>query len=163
MAQRSYHPRRVTWEHPDGCWLRFMSAPARSIFDPAPRSWAARASSFGAAMMVLAGACQMLVGVVAVVDGDSFLTRTSGYAFALDATAWGWLHVVIGAIAFVTGFAVLRGSLLARTAGIAVASLSTVTFFLFLPYYPVWSVLVIAMNITVVWGLATTSLADEDR
>jgi hypothetical protein len=139
-----------------------MSTPARSIFDPAPRSRAARASSFGAAMMIVAGSCQVLAGVVAVVDGDSFLTRPSTYAFALDATEWGWLHIVVGAIAVVTGVAVLGGSLIARTAGIAVACLSTVTYFLFLPYYPLWSLLVIAMNLVIIWGLASTSLAEPD-
>jgi hypothetical protein len=50
----------------------------------------------------------------------------------------------------------------ARTAGIAVACLSTVTYFLFLPYYPLWSLLVIAMNLVIIWGLASTSLAEPD-
>jgi hypothetical protein len=54
----------------------------------------------------------------------------------------------------VAGFFVLRGSLVARLVGIAMAALSAIANFLFIPYYPFWSLLMIALDVFVIWALA---------
>jgi hypothetical protein len=54
----------------------------------------------------------------------------------------------------VAGFAVLSGATWARVVGITVAALSAIANFLFIPYYPFWSLLVIALDVLAIWALA---------
>jgi hypothetical protein len=55
------------------------------------------------------------------------------------------------------GAFVLRGSLLARIVAIGLVSLSAIANFLFIPYYPFWALLIIAIDVWVIWALATYS------
>jgi hypothetical protein len=60
-------------------------------------------------------------------------------------------------IVLLAGFAVLSGALWARTVGIAMAVLSAIANLLFIPYYPIWSLLIIALDVFVIWALASFS------
>jgi hypothetical protein len=80
---------------------------------------------------------------------------TPDYIFSFDLTGWGWVHLLLGILAAVAGFAVLQGQTWARVVGIVLAGLSMIANFLFLPYYPLWSLLIIALDVAVIWALAT--------
>lgn len=69
-------------------------------------------------------------------------------------TGWGWIHLILGIIVAIAGFALITGQLWARVVGIILAALSVIANFLWLPYYPVWAVIAIALAIGVIWGLA---------
>jgi hypothetical protein len=43
---------------------------------------------------------------------------------------------------------------------IVLASLSAVANFFFIPYYPAWSILLIALNIWVIWSLTRPGAVD---
>lgn len=43
----------------------------------------------------------------------------------------------------------------ARAAAIVIASFSIITQFLWLPHYPVWAILIIALDVLVIWAAAT--------
>lgn len=73
--------------------------------------------------------------------------------FSFDITTWGWIHLVMGIVVAVAGFFVLQVAVWARSVGVAVAAVSAVLNFMWLPYYPVWSLLIIALDVFVIWAL----------
>lgn len=115
--------------------------------------WATGFALFAATMMIMLGVFHAIMGLVAIID-DDFYVRLRNYTFDLDVTGWGWLHLIIGIIIALAGFALISGQLWARAVGIALAALSAIANFLWLPYYPVWAIIAIALAIAVIWGLA---------
>jgi hypothetical protein len=114
---------------------------------------------FAGAMMIMGGIFQFIQGLAAVIQ-DDFFVLTRNFAFDLDVTTWGWVHMVTGAVVVLAGFYVFTGNLAARMVGITIAILSGIINFFFIPYYPVWSLLIIAIDIGVVWALATYDTSD---
>ena len=107
---------------------------------------------FAAMLMILAGIMQFLQGLVALVN-DDFYVRGSEYVFRFDLTTWGWIHVVTGLVLAFAGAALMRGVVWARTLAMVIAGLSILANFLWLPYYPVWSLTVMAFDLFVMWAL----------
>jgi len=75
--------------------------------------------------------------------------------YELSVSGWGWIHLVLGIVLAATGFFILTGQPWARKGGIGVAALSALANFLFIPYYPLWAVVIIALDVAVIWALAT--------
>jgi hypothetical protein len=117
-----------------------------------PNGLAVGLTLFAAVMMIMVGAFQALQGIVALFN-DTFYAVGEKWVFSFDITTWGWVHLVVGAGVAVAGFFVLQGAVWARTVGVAVAALSAVLNFIWLPYYPVWSLLIIALDVFVIWAL----------
>ncbi|GEL21160.1 hypothetical protein PSU4_01140 [Pseudonocardia sulfidoxydans NBRC 16205] len=109
---------------------------------------------FGGIMMIVAGAYHALSGVAAILRDQVYLS-TPNYTFEFDLTAWGWTHLILGAILVVTGIAIVQGATWGAIVGIALASLSLIANFLFLPYYPLWSILLIAIDVVIVYALVS--------
>jgi hypothetical protein len=114
--------------------------------------WVTGLAMFAGAMMIVIGCWQALAGIAALVHDQAYVS-TPNYIFAFDLTGWGWVHLLLGIVVAAAGVAVLRGQTWGRFVGIGVASLSLIANFLFLPYYPLWSILIIALDIAVVWAL----------
>jgi hypothetical protein len=115
--------------------------------------WAVGFTIFAAVMMIMAGVWQALAGLIAIFENEFYLT-TRNYIFQFDVTAWGWIHLVVGVVVGLVGLGLLAGQTWARVVGIAVAALSAISNFLFIPYYPFWSMLIIAADVFVIWALA---------
>ncbi|WP_282701084.1 hypothetical protein [Streptomyces sp. CC219B] len=111
--------------------------------------------------MVFAGVLMLVNGVVAVLQGISALATddvydvVGNYVYKINLTGWGVILLCLGALAAAVGAGILQGAWWARMTGIFLASLSMVFHFLFLPYQPVWSVLMVAIDFFVIWALAT--------
>jgi hypothetical protein len=118
-----------------------------------PPGWAVGFTIFAAVMMMLTGGFQALAGLVAIFENE-FYAATRNYLFEFDVTTWGWIHLILGVIVALAGFALLSGATWARVVGITLAVLSAIANFLFIPYYPFWSLLIIALNVFVIWALA---------
>jgi hypothetical protein len=73
--------------------------------------------------------------------------------FEFDATTWGWTHLIGGIIVLFAGFGVFRGAVWARTVGVIIAAVSALVSFAWIPVYPIWSIVVIAIDVTVIWAL----------
>jgi hypothetical protein len=114
-----------------------------------------------AAVMLIAVACVQILQAIAALGSDEILVSGLQYTFAFDTTTWGWVHLVLGLIGLGIGAAILREMTVGYMLGIALAFVNTVAEFAFLPYYPFWSVLVIAFNILVIWALCSR-LANSD-
>ncbi|GAB3844478.1 hypothetical protein ACFPIJ_57245 [Dactylosporangium cerinum] len=115
--------------------------------------WASGFTAFAGVLMIIIGVFHMAAGLAAVVE-NTFFVVTPDYLFRFDVTAWGWIHLVGGFLVLLAGCAVFSGRLWARAVGIALAGLSAIANFLFLPYYPIWSLLIIALDVFVIWALA---------
>ena len=115
--------------------------------------WAVGFILFAALMMIMAGCFQFFAGLVALFN-DTFYVATREYVFQFDATTWGWIHLLIGVILALAGFGIMAGQTWARVVGIFLAVLSAIANFLFIPYYPFWSLLIIALDVFVIWALA---------
>ena len=118
-----------------------------------PPGWAMGFIVFAAVMMMMTGVFQALAGLVAIFENE-FYVATRNYLFQFDATSWGWIHLIVGVIVALAGFALLSGATWARVVGITLAALSAIANFLFIPYYPFWSLLIIALDVFVIWALA---------
>lgn len=122
--------------------------------------WVTGMVAFAGFMMIMIGVFQAMNGIAALAK-DSFYVLGSEYAYEIDITGWGWIHLILGILVALAGFYVFTGTLWARLIGIFIAVVSAVSNFMFVPYYPVWSVLIIALNVVVIWALATYRGVDE--
>jgi hypothetical protein len=121
---------------------------------PAPRRGVAGLTTFAAIVMIMAGSFQAFNGFVALLANELYV-NTPNYVFRFDATRWGWIHLLIGVLVLLAGIAVLADRTWGRVAGIVLAVCSAVANFAFLPYYPFWSLTIIALDVLVIWALAT--------
>lgn len=108
--------------------------------------------TFAGVMLIIIGTFQAFAGLVGILE-DEILVVTPNYLVQLDATTWGWIHMVIGLIVLASGFGIFSGNVLARTVGVLVAAGSMVSMFFWMPWYPVWAITVIALDIAVIWAL----------
>ncbi len=109
--------------------------------------------AFAGVMMVLLGTFHAIQGLVALFQDEYFLVAKSGLTVHVDYTAWGWTHLILGIIIALAGFALFTGKVWARAVGVVIVMISAVVNIGFLAAYPIWSVLMIAIDILVIWAL----------
>ena len=115
-------------------------------------SWAVGLSLFAGMMMIIPGLFNTMEGVVALARNEVYAV-TPRYIFAWDLTTWGWIQVILGILVLAAGVGVITGQLWGRVVGITIATLTMLANFAFIPYYPIWSLLIIALNVFVIWAL----------
>jgi hypothetical protein len=108
---------------------------------------------FAAIMMMLTGGLEILQGLSAIIRKNLYVVNKD-YIYKINVNGWGWIHLILGVIVLLAGIALLGGALWARIVGIAMAVLIAIANFLWLPYYPVWAIVLIALNVVVIWALA---------
>jgi hypothetical protein len=123
--------------------------------------WAIGGLTFAATMLVLIGIFQVIAGLVAIFN-DDFYVLTQNYTFDLDVSGWGWIHLIIGIAVILTGYFLYAGATWAGVTAIVLAVLSAVSNFFFIPYYPFWSILVIALAVWVIWALTRPGVLGAD-
>lgn len=131
---------------------RISTRPGPGLDTEPAGGWAAGFAIFAGVMMVLIGSFQALQGLAAILR-DQFYVVTPRYVYDFDVSAWGWVHLSLGILVAVAGLFVFTGHVWARAVGVAFAVVNAISQFLFLPYYPVWSVVMIALDVTVIWAL----------
>ena len=124
----------------------------RQYSPPEPSGWALSGIVFAASVLSLIGCFQIVAGLVAIID-DEFFVVTRNYTFDLDTSAWGWIHLLLGIALVFTVWGLFTRITWAVVTAIALALLSALANFFFIPYYPFWSILVIALDIWVIWAL----------
>ncbi|MEV4947653.1 hypothetical protein [Streptomyces sp. NPDC053755] len=129
-----------------------MSATRTPPADTAKQGWASGLTAFAAVMLFLVGLLDILRGIMAVAEDDVFVT-TRNYVFAFDLTSWGWIHLVLGAIAVIVSIGLLKTAMWARVSGVIIAGLVIIANFLSVPYAPVWSIVMIALSGFIIWAL----------
>src|SRR5215216_5967410 len=117
--------------------------------------WAVSGVIFAATMMIMIGIFQGISGLIAIIEDEvSFYHVESGYTFNYSITTWGWIHLILGILVFLAGLALFTGRTWAAVIAIFIAMLSAIANFFWIPYYPFWSILIIALDVFVIWSLA---------
>jgi len=109
---------------------------------------------FAGIMLIMLGIFQAIEGFVAIFDNGYYLVRPNGLVINVDYTAWGWLHLIIGLIAVAIGLGLMAGNMIARIAGVIIAVISATLNLLFIGAYPVWSTIIIAVDVIVIYAIA---------
>ncbi|MFE2536748.1 hypothetical protein [Streptomyces sp. NPDC059371] len=107
---------------------------------------------FASVMLFVSGVLDILRGVMAIAEDDVFVTGQN-YVFKFDLTSWGWIHLTLGAVAVVVSLGLFTAATWARVIGVGIAALLIIANFLDIPYYPVWSLTLIALYGFVIWAL----------
>jgi len=118
----------------------------------ADSGWAMAGVAFAATMMLMIGAFQAIAGFAAILD-DEYFVLVRGYAFDLDITAWGWIHLILGLAMIVTGIGLFSRAVWAGVIAVFLVVLNAIDNFFFIPYAPFWSLLLIALDVWVIWAL----------
>ncbi|MEU2228191.1 hypothetical protein [Streptomyces sp. NPDC018347] len=126
-----------------------------------PRQSTARGSGWVTGGVVFAGVLMLCSGILAIfqgiaaIAGNDVYVRIGAYVYKMNLTGWGTIHIVLGALVLLTGIGLLKDMTWARFVGLFLVSLSLIAQFLFLPYSPVWSVILMAIDVFVIWALAS--------
>ena len=121
---------------------------------PVKGGLAAGLTLFAGVVLITVGVFQFFQGLAAIIEQGFYIVAPNN-VYELSITGWGWIHLILGVVVAATGFFVLTGQTWARVVGIAVVAVSALANFLFIPYYPVWALIIIALDIAVIWALAT--------
>ncbi|MFJ9819180.1 hypothetical protein ACIRU3_28775 [Streptomyces sp. NPDC101151] len=133
--------------------------PTRAHTHTAKQQWAYGLTSFAGVMLLICGLLGVFRGIMAIAQDDVFVS-TPNYVFKFDLTSWGWIHLILGAIAVAVSFGLFGPATWARVGGVAIAGLIIIANFLSLPYYPVWSVVMIALSGFIIWALCVVKPDD---
>ena len=107
-------------------------------------------------------AAQFFLGLAGVINDEVF-AKVSGYIFRFDATVWGWIHMILGVLFILVGWFVLRAASWAIWTAVGLAVLNGVLNFIWLPSQPFWAIVLIAIDVVVIWALATTGQTTAAR
>jgi hypothetical protein len=107
---------------------------------------------FAGFLLTIGGVLWMMQGLAGIVKGTSYVA-SANYWITTSATGWGWTHLIGGLIAVCAGAGVISGAGWARFLGIAIATLSILVNFAFIPLAPWWAVTIIAIDIWVIHSL----------
>lgn len=112
-------------------------------------------TTFAAAILLLvASFLAIFQGIAAIANDDLFVVGPK-YTYEFDLTAWGWIHLILGVIGVLVAAGLMTGAPWARATTIVLAAFSIVINFLWLPQYPLWSIVIIALDLIVIWAVAT--------
>jgi hypothetical protein len=107
-----------------------------------------------AALMIFAGLVTIFVGITGIVRG-TFFPVVANYTYSFGPFGRGVVDLIIGAVILAAGACLLLGMMWARVVGVALAIINGVANFLFLPFAPLWSIVLIALSIFIIWALTT--------
>jgi hypothetical protein len=115
---------------------------------------------FAAVMLIMNGAFSALYGLVALFDDKYYGVSPNGL-LVFDLTGWGWALLIFGIISVLAGSALLSGATWARVVAVVVAAVNAIGHMAFASAYPVWALIVIAIDVLVIW--AVIAHGDEIR
>lgn len=118
-------------------------------------------TAFAAILMIFGGAMAALQGISAIAKDDVFVA-TRDYVFQFNLTGWGWIHLILGIVIVLAGLALFTGAVWARVVGVVLAGLGALANFAWLPHYPLWSLVLIAIDVFIIWALCAGPRRRED-
>ncbi len=106
---------------------------------------------FAAVMLLTLGFFNLIDGIAAIANSHVF-TANAHYVFG-DLRAWGWVVLILGVLQLLAGAGVLAGNQVARWSGVVVVGLNAIAQMFFIPGYPFWSLMIIAVDVVALYGL----------
>jgi hypothetical protein len=108
---------------------------------------------FAGIMMILSGVFDIIAGLTGLLR-HTWYVATSTQLLVFNYNAWGWIDLLLGLVILLAGFSVLHGSVWARVVGVILASFSAVASLASVNAYPLWSIVVITIDVLVIYALA---------
>jgi hypothetical protein len=112
------------------------------------------------ALLATSAILTCVVGVFALAT-DKLVVSGPGYQYTFQTTGWGWVNLLTGLVLAAVALAVFLNPVQARIAAIVATCLAIVVSFLWLPYYPPGAIVLIALDVVAVWGVATWNTSRE--
>jgi hypothetical protein len=109
---------------------------------------------FAAIIALMLGGAHIIMGVVALLREEYYLTSSDGLVVSVDYTAWGWAHLILGIVAVAAGVGLLQGRAWGRFLGIGLAVVSALANLAFMSAYPIWCAIIIAFDVIVIYALS---------
>ncbi|MFZ2176574.1 MAG: hypothetical protein WAW17_21545 [Rhodococcus sp. (in: high G+C Gram-positive bacteria)] len=134
--------------------MDMTNTPESRTTSPVKQGFAAGTSLAAAILLLTVGVLSFLQGIAAVAEDEVFVVGIE-YTYKFDFTTWGWIHIVLGVLLVVSALGLMTGATWARVVAICLAALSIIANFLWLPYYPLWSILIIGLDVVVIWAVTT--------
>ena len=106
---------------------------------------------FAVALLVTVGVFNLIDGIAAIANSHVFIANA--HYVVGDLRAWGWVVLILGTLQVIAAVAILAGSQAARWFAVVVIGLNAIGQMLFIPAYPFWSLLIIAVDVVALWGL----------
>ena len=106
---------------------------------------------FASVLLVVVGCFNVIDGIAAIANSHVF-TAHAHYVFG-NLRTWGWITLILGAAQLFAAAGVLAGNQLARWFAVAVAGLNAIEQMFFIPAYPFWSLMIIAVDVVALYGL----------
>lgn len=116
--------------------------------------WARGIAVFAGVVLIVGGVLEVLESIAALVN-DKYLVVVADYVYSVDLTVWGWIHLIIGLGLAAIGVFLLLGRDWARIGGLVVAAISAIINFTWLPYAPLWAIVLIGLDLVIIWALAS--------
>ena len=123
-----------------------------NVYGDSPSAWAGWVI-FAGVMMIMLGSFQIIEGLVALFDDGFYAVASNGLVVNVDYNTWGWVHTIIGIVAIAAGLGLLAGNLAARIVGVGVAFLSALVNLAFISAYPIWSTIMIVIDVVVIFAI----------
>ena len=108
---------------------------------------------FAAVFLIISGALGIIEGLAALLKDEDYFAVSENLLLTFNYTAWGWIHLIFGIILVLVGASLLKGAAWARVLGVIFVSLNLIAQFSFLPAYPVWATVAIAIDILILYAL----------
>jgi len=118
-------------------------------------------NTFAGVMLLIVAVLMVLDGIAAVAKDEVFVSGVK-YTYKFDLTSWGWIHIVLGALALAAGIGILMNQVWGQLGGVVIAGLAILAAFGFIPYYPFWGLVLIGFNVLVIWSLCTGISQNQD-
>ena len=106
---------------------------------------------FATVLLGVLGLFNLLDGIAAIAQSGFFVANTR-YVIG-DLRAWGIAITILGALQVLAAFGVMAGNQVARWFGVAVLGINAVAQMFFIPSYPFWSLMIIAVDIVGLYAL----------
>ena len=116
------------------------------------QEWAAGLTAFAAIFMMISGVVTAIQGIVALANSEFYVVGQE-YTFEFDITAWGWILLLLGIVVAAVGVFLFMEQTWARWTALVIVALSMIANFAWVPYYPVWGIIVLALDGAVIWAL----------
>ena len=106
--------------------------------------------TFAAVLFLVVGTFNVINGIALIVDDNYF--RADELLFG-DLSMWGWLALIMGAGQILIGFGIFSGSIVAQIVAVVWASLNACLHLFAIGAYPAWSIIIMAIDGLVIYGL----------
>lgn len=109
--------------------------------------------AFASAMLFLGGIFNIFAGFVALLNSTVFYRAATDTVYMMSYTQWGWTHIIVGILALIASGSLASGKMFGRMVAVLIAVVSIVANMAFVPIYPIWSLLVIFLDVMVIFAV----------